>query len=259
MMKNIMHTLVIFFMYMTFPAASAVTESPDGLKDKILEPGFRLLLIGPYGGIDYNMHRGKFSTTDGHFTCCNFDEGTGIAPVFGAKLFYPLTDEISLSPRVAYEGRGGEFTQTRNDIPILGSGNQIEYWNVEEKLKTKLNTLTLEVLGTYTLTSFGLYVAAGPSVGFLLSKNFETTESILGPPGVTYIGGGTTKAFPDQITDINSTLISIRGGIGALIPVSNMIYLNPEALYSYPFNKVAKGYDWKASALQATLGILFMI
>lgn len=236
-----------------------LASSPDEPKDKILEPGVRLLLAGPYGGIDYNIHRGKFVTSDGRFTCCDFNEGTGIAPVFGVKAFIPITDALSLSPRIAYEGRGGEFKQTKNDVPILGLNNTIEYLNVEEKLNAFLPTLTLDVFGSYTMTSFGLYVAAGPSFGMLLSKKFETTETILGPPGVKYLDGSTTKTFPDQEVEMNSVFISLRGGVGVVFPISGTIYFNPEVLYSFPLNKASKTNEWKISSVQATLGILFLI
>lgn len=235
-------------------------EVPDGPKDKILEPGFRLLLIGPYGGINNNIHRGAFQTTDGTFICCNFDEGSGIGPVFGAKAFIPLTDEINFSPRLAYEDRSGEFTRTINDIPIRGAGNRIEFWNTEQKLDAKLRTLSVDVFGSYTVTPFGLYIAAGPSIAFTLSKSFKTTETIVAPANVRYPDGTTSKEFPGQtLVEVNSLFIALRGGVGVLFPITQSIHLNPEVLYSFPLNKVSKDYDWKASAVQMTLGILFSI
>lgn len=240
-------------------ANTSFAETPDEPKDKILEPGFRLLLLGPYGGVNFNFHRGQFRTTDGNYLCCEFNEGKGIGLVAGIKAFIPITEALHVVPRLAYESFGGEFTEQINDIPMRGAGNQLEYWNVEEKLKVTLNVFNVDVLGAYTLTSFGLYIAAGPAAHFTMKKEFKTTETILGPPGVRYLDGSTTKEFLKQETAVRDMLFSLRGGVGALIPLTQSIYINPEALYSFPLTTVSKEGEWKASAIQATLGILFLL
>lgn len=213
-------------------------------------------LIGGFAGLNYNVHSGAFTTGDGQYACCGYEKGIGIGFIVGAKMLIPLIDEISLSPRINYENRNGKFTQTKNDIPILGAGNTLEYWNVEEKLNASVQTFTVDLFGSYPIPVFDLYVIAGPSFGFILSKNFETTETILGPTGVKYNDGSTSKTFSNQIVDVNSVLFSLRGGIGMMFEFSDGYYLNPEVLYGFPLNKFSKDYEWKISGIQFSIGLM---
>jgi hypothetical protein len=258
MKKTFTLTFCIVLLCSLFVGTHLFAAGP-GPKDKILAPGRLLFLLGPYGGIDYNIHKGQFNVIEGNLVCCTFDNGTGIKPVFGVKAFIPLSEAFHISPRVSFEGRGGEFT-TRETLPIFGQNNQVENMDLEEKLRVTYNTLTVDLFASYTFTSFGLYVTAGPSVGFSVSKEFRKTETILGPPGVRYLDGTTSKEFSLEVQgSVNSVLFSLRGGIGAAFPIARSVYLNPEVLYIFPLNKVSKDFDWKASGIQATLGVLFAL
>ena len=238
---------------------SARDGGPGYPDDRILFPGnVRMLLAGPYGGIDANMHKGTFSTTEGGLPCCTFDNGSGIGLVAGLKAFIPLSDNFDISPRLLYENRGGKFTGALQSYPIRGQNNAVEIATLENTLDIALHTMTLDLFASYTFTSFGLYVAAGPSASLLLGKNFSQTERIVAPPGVTYLGGATSKeVFSGDFGITNSALFALRGGLGAIFPVSASIRLNPEVLYSFPLNKLSKDGDWKVSSVQATLGVLF--
>ena len=70
-------------------------DGPDAPGDRILFPGsVRMLLVGPYGGIDYNMHKGTFSTTENGQSCCTFEEGTGLGLVIVQKIVQEHNGEI---------------------------------------------------------------------------------------------------------------------------------------------------------------------
>ncbi|MBL0175343.1 MAG: outer membrane beta-barrel protein [Ignavibacteria bacterium] len=234
-------------------------DGPDAPGDRILFPGsVRMLLVGPYGGIDYNMHKGTFSTTENGQSCCTFEEGTGIGLVAGLKAFIPLTDNLDFSPRLLYENRGGDFTALLQRYPIRGRNNAVEFADLENTLDITLHTFTIDVFASYRFTSFGMYVTAGPSMSFLFGDDYIQTETILGPPGVVYIDGTTTKQMFSGTLDITeSMLFAVRGGLGVIFPVSDNIRLNPEVLYSFPLTKLSKDGDWKVSSVQATIGVLF--
>lgn len=241
-------------------------DPPDGPlpwdKDKVLEPGGSVLLIGPYGGIDYNMHTGIFSTSERGLTCCTFDGGNGLGLVVGGKAFIPLADKFNLSPRILYENRAGTFQATPQVYPIRGRANELETITFNNTLNVSLHTLSVDVLATYTLTSFGLYVAAGPTAGFELGNKYTQTETIAAPPGVTYRNGGTSLLVLDSsLTLTKSATVSLRGGIGITFPITPTIQINPEVLYTFPLMNASKNAldGWKISTLQATIGILFTL
>lgn len=229
-------------------------------KDNILEPGGRPILAGIAGGIDYNIHRGEFYLSEDGIVCCRFEEGSGIGPVAGARAFIPLSDEIDLSPRLQYEGRGGEFRSISDPLPFFGSNNEVEMVRFEDRLETTIGTIGVDVLASYRVTEFGLYVAAGPSAGFVVTKSFIKSESIAEPSGVKYLDGSTAKeTFRGELDIVNPVLLSIRGGIGATLEVADGIHINPEILYGLPLNRISKEDNWKAGTVQATLGILIAL
>lgn len=255
-MKIILRYILLLAIISTSANVAAFSKG-----DRILEPGSgSAWLFGPFGGITYNMHNGNFTTTDGRFICCEFDKGSGVSYVFGLKAFIPLSESIELSPRIQLEGRGGEFTKLQKSLPILGKNNKVELMDIEDKLDVTLTTGTIDILADYKIPFHGMYIALGPSFGFLLSKHFKKNETIVAPPGVTYLDGTTSKqVFDGEMDIVNSFFFALRGGVGANFQISESIYLNPEILYSYQFNKVSKNEDWKASSLLITLGILFSI
>lgn len=229
-------------------------------QDHILEPGGRPILAGIAGGIDYNMHRGEFYLSEDGIVCCRFDEGSGIGPVAGVRAFIPLNDEIDFSPRLQYEGRGGEFTSISDPLPFFGSNNEVEMVRFEDRLETTIGTISVDLLATYRVTEFGLYVAAGPSAGLVVTKSFIKSESIAEPTGVKYLDGSSSKeTFRGELDIVNPALFSIRGGIGAMLEVAEGIHVNPEVLYGLPLNRISKQDNWKGTTVQATLGILIAL
>ncbi|MBN1446787.1 MAG: outer membrane beta-barrel protein [Bacteroidetes bacterium] len=255
------HTLTFCLFALLLAPPPLTAGEPEPPIDKILYPGALLhILFGPYAGVNLNMHSGSFSTMENGVICCNFDEGDGIGTVFGIKGFIPLTKHFRLSPRLHYEQRGGDFTAELLSYPFFGSGQSLEYVDMENTLDVTLNTVGIDILATYHPGFAGLYFTAGPSLGFIASQNFRKYERILRPPGVTYLDGGTEKVvFDGEMEIVKDLLLGLRGGLGILVPVTSDIHLDGEALYHFPLGSVSSEGDWNVSALQFTLGILFAL
>ncbi|MDH7514979.1 MAG: hypothetical protein QHI48_03765 [Bacteroidota bacterium] len=230
----------------------------EGPEDRILYPGAaRMSFIGPFGGVDNAIHKGRFTTTENGILCCAFDEGRGLGPALGVKAFFPVLGVFDFSPRLLYENPRGEFTAFLQRYPIRGLGNTIELVDLENKLEVDLHVLTVDLFAAYVFPFAGVYLAAGPSFGFLLGNHFFKRETILGPPGVTYLDGTTSQVMYDDSYSLPSTFrAALRGGIGARIGLSHRVYLNPEILYSHPLTRASKEGEWKYSVLQGTLGVL---
>ena len=225
--------------------------------DKILNPSSAAVLIGLYGGVNAASHSGGFTITENGLTCCRFDKGSGIGFVGGFKGFIPLTENIDLSPRIAYEGRPGTFTDRSEPLPFLGANNQVEMIVFDEEFKASLAALTFDILGTYTFTEFGLYGAIGPSGAIFAGKSFTKTETIPGPSGVLYKSGGTSRQVTTgDISNLAGIQLDLRGGAGVKYPITETLYLNPEVLFSFPLFTVTTVDSWKTTGLQGTIGLL---
>jgi Outer membrane protein beta-barrel domain len=239
---------------------SLFAGGPEPPVDNILTPGVQLLLFGPYAGLNINMHSGKFATAQGDIICCEFDGGNGFGPVGGVKAFIPLADKLYLSPRLGYENLSGTFDAEPQMYPFLGAGNTMELTTFQNELEATMHGVSFDLHAAYVLTSFGLYVTAGPSVSYLISADYTLTEKITNPPGVRYLDGGTEKqVYAGDLEITESAFFAVRGGLGALIELNNKLYLNPELLYGFALTPISKTDDWKANMLQVSIAVLFVI
>jgi hypothetical protein len=250
-----MMTSYILSALLLFVLAASGLSAQSG--DRILEPGGRPIMLGLYSGIIYNMHDGEFYTMQDGIVCCRFDNGSGIGAVGGVKAMIPVTENISISPRLMYENRGGTFISRDERYPMLGENNRVELVTFENRLDVKLHTVTVDAMTSYTIEPIGMYVTAGPSVSLVVGQGFSKTTSIDSPAGVRFLDGTTSRVIDPGNQDIvRPVLFSARGGVGALIELAENIYLNPEALYAFPLGNVSKQDNWKASGIQGTLGVM---
>ncbi len=272
-MKNILFSLCAFTLLWTSALQQAYTATCFEKKtapmlllsrDMILEPGEdSKTLIGIYGGINYNMHSGAFSLTDGVTTCCTFNEGNGIGAVAGIKAFLSLADNFYLSPRLAYEGRGGTLHAVEYANDILGANHTIEKATFRNDLDMALPVLNLDILTAYTFVpQYGIYAAAGISGGYIMNQNYTESENIIAPSNVFYYGTSSTSKVIAQssFTDFSALQFGVRFGLGAMISLNDNIVINPEMLYHLPLSAYTTLHssDWKTSLMQPTLGILFI-
>lgn len=228
--------------------------------DRILEPPGRHFMIGLYGGPNLASHSGRFTMTENGITCCTFDEGSGTGFVLGLKAFFPLTDQIDITPRVSFETRPGTFSTLGEPLPILGQNNQVETMQFRDELNVSLSGIAIDAMGSFAFTDFGLYAAVGPTFWLAAGKGFTKDETIANPNGVDYKTGGTTKRILEgDFQNLESLQIGGRGGLGARIPLAEAMYINPEVLYTFPFTNVTTLDDWKTSGLQLTVGFLLAL
>ncbi len=232
-----------------------------GERDMILEPGERRqTLVGVFGGLNFNSHKGDYSIFDGNQPCCTFHDGSGTGAVFGLRAIIPFGQRWIFEPRLSYEGRGGLLKASVYQNQFRGANNQIETGNFQNELETSLPFINLDLMAGYVLWKrIGLSVNAGFSIGMGLSKNYDEFESYLGPSGVQYVKDNSTRtSLPSgQIQDFNSLQFGFRAGLLAAIPLTKRLYLCPEILYHLPINPVSAQASsaWKISILQPTLGL----
>ncbi len=231
------------------------------LRDMILDPEQKAgWLLGIYGGIDYNMHHGGFTTTEGSVICCVASDGTGLGTAVGIKAFIPVSDNILISPRILYEGRNGTFSANPENYPILGKDNTKENLVLTKQFKASIATVGADLFVAWNVTENGFYIAGGPSITAIVSKHFVQSEHIESPGGVTYLGGLPDATVLDTNLDITKSLqVLLKLGIGYQIKLSDNFTINPEAIYGFPLTKFSKTYDWAGSALQLTVGLLYTL
>lgn len=237
---------------------AANAQSFDGGFDRILTPGGAPLEAGPYSGVTYSLHSGRFVTTERNIVCCEFNEGKGIGPAAGVRMSLSIDEAFFIEPSIAFEARGGSFESTPEQLPIFGRNNEVETMTFQSTLDVSLSTINISALAGYRLGTSGVYVAAGPSASFVLSQHYLKSERIVGPNGVRYLDGSTEKTLYDgAMALVRSTLFAARAGVGARLSIADGIALNPEVLYSYPLGAASLSDEWSLAGVHATMAVLF--
>lgn len=229
--------------------------------DHILVPHPRpQVLIGPFGGAMLNRHSGAFVTRESGLVCCEFTEGSAAAGAFGVRAFVPFGWYAAVSPRLAFEGRGGIFDAELQSYPFFGENDTLENVVFANVLDATIQTVTLDILAVARIPQLGIYVAAGPGVALVAASTFRKTERIADPADVSYLDGTTEKVmFEGDLVPISKALYTVRAGGGLLVRVFKRLYVNPEVLYVHQLNPMYSdpSNEWNAAALQLSFGILY--
>jgi hypothetical protein len=240
--------------------ATLTAQTFSGDFDRVLTPGGSTVQIGPYAGVTYSLHDGRFVTTERNIVCCEFNEGRGFGPAAGVKMSVSIDAAFFIAPSVGFESRSGAFTSTPERLPILGQGNQVEMMPTESELDVSLATLNAEVLAGYRVGESGLYVTAGPAASVVISQHYRKSERIVGPSGVRYLDGSTSRQLYDGDLDlVRPTLFAVRAGAGAELSIADGIALVPEVLYSIPLGAASRTDDWSLAGVHSTVALLFSL
>jgi hypothetical protein len=257
---------------------NALSDEPDKsgiLKYDILFPS-RYLYYGVYGGLNINSCAGHVFLIDKNngFLCNDFENGSGLGGILGINIFYPISGYIDISPRIYFQSEFCNFSQ--NTIyPFLNENNIIEDVTFEDKLKTKMRSINVDLFVSYYPFSFrfdryNLYFNLGLSMNYFISQNIYNTETIAKPGGVKFLDGSTFKTLTDQNLDfIESQNYSIKAGFGLKWNIYKKIFFNPELIYSIFTTESTKEAGWNAylykssvfkiNRLQITLSLLWEI
>ena len=222
----------------------------------------RNIRIGVLGAGAYNMHSGQFSTYDGMLLCGSFDDGSGLGWIGGNSVEFPVSSSLSVFGRAFFHKADGDFESFPENPPrvSLEDGSLVSL-ATEDILDVSLDYLQFEVLGSYYLTD-KIYVALGPGVAFSTHASYSQTEEILQPMGINFQNGSRTRQiasaeFDDNPQTETNLRFSVHGLIGADFPVTDNIYISPEAGYIFPFTNVLSNDDWTVSSVHAGVALKF--
>jgi hypothetical protein len=231
------------------PPSKSAPQEPD-------EP----MYIGGFLGAQRTWSRGSFKT----LCNCEYNDGSGYGPAFGVLLEYPLTPAFLLAGELRYADFSTSYSvrETRTEF-ILSRGvyEQVEF---ERNADIDLAQVSVAVFAVLRTGPAGLFLFAGPRIGVPLRSQIDERERVL-TPGFAYGSGGTgEKSFAqggmNLLWNTRAVRIDAVAGIGARLPLTPRLLLEPRASYAYPFTSVVKEHSsWTLSALDLTLGLLFAL
>ncbi len=247
------HAIALFFLILSSMTAFAQTTEKQ-----------KSLMLGGFGAVTLNMHKGTFSTFDGLLDCGKFSDATTIGWQAGNIVDYYFSKNIGVSGRLYYyDGRGDFSSNTVLQGAIWLGGSTYVNYNSENELDVSLYYIGFDALFKYNFDDV-YYVALGPSLGYCLRAFYTQKETIQEPVGAKFPNGSDSRQISaghfDE-TQGKSRNFRIGGtlALGADFPLSENVYLNPEISYTLPFNDVITNTDWQLHTLKAAVGLKFTL
>jgi hypothetical protein len=239
---------------------AAPGQGGGGIEDDVLRPVPRLLRVGPAAGGQYLLSSGKFST----LCSCEYLEGHGSGAFGGIAADYSLSRNFAITGEVSLSSFRAEYPVTENRTEYLRDQGSYMQLDFERMATVEAAFVTLNAFLKWKSPLEGLFLVAGPSVGYLLDGRFEERERMLAPDLVYYDTGTREKTYIegpfDTIFEAPRIRVSLAGGLGYSLPVSTRISLNPQVTASYPLTRMSGKYkSWNLIAIQAGITLLVAV
>jgi hypothetical protein len=135
----------------------------------------------------------------------------------------------------------------------------VEYVDLEDNLEVVYSVLNVDLALAYRIAGTSMFISAGPVLTVPFSPQWTQTETIIAPPDVQYAGGGNSKLLLDgDIPDV-STYLGLSFGAGALLPLSDVLSLCPELVYTLPLSDLQPDFKWSVSGLELCVAVMLRL
>ena len=195
--------------------------------------------FGASGAANFNTFRGTTQVLNDNLTVPTaFHKGTGIKPYASVLMEYRPGKVWGGMLNVAYDNRGGHFEEV------------IAPCNCPANLTTNIGYVTVEPSLRIAPFKSALYIFAGPTFGFNVTKTFAYTQ----------------QKQPDTKADwsnLQSTFINAQAGLGIDIPLSNpasetQMTLSPFASFQTDLiNSPRKIESWSIYTIRTGIALKF--
>lgn len=213
----------------------------------VLSPTPSQWWIGPQIGANLITHSGDFVTD---FCQCTFADGSGAGVTVGIELGHMISPWLGLALKAVYSGMGADYSYfiMRNAV-LKETGETVEARH-ERTNRVELGYFAFNpVLQIHPFN--GLYVFAGPAVGFTTAGTTEYTLKIADDRYLFDIGGPEARVIEEDKGDIpglESLRLDLRFGIGANLRLGRSFLFSPEVSYNLPMTTISSDDNWNAEA-----------
>jgi hypothetical protein len=236
---------------------------PPGGEDDILRPVPFRIQIGPYIGGAYVAGSGTFET----LCDCEYSGGNGLGLDIGVFADYPLAKNFSVMATLGLRTLRPVYEKSQTRIEYIemtpGSGDFTDV-NFDLETSVQLTALEFAVLARWEMPLEGLYVAAGPEIGFMIDDNIEEVERIT-TPGIAYdSNGGTEQVVMDDALsryyDDSGYQLSLSARLGYIVALSERLSIAPELSFSLGQTPIASQFQsWKLNGYRALVYLRFAL
>jgi hypothetical protein len=217
------------------------SQSGTGSAVATYSAGRRNIVVGGELGLSQNYHSGGFRYDD--CDCPVFEQGDAWGFSIGAVAEFPIGSSSGFLARTSFESRPGNFLVR----PYRATGQfgtpltaEVTYMLVSVDLLYRQHIITIGNV-------VGLSLAAGPSLAHVLRGSDKRSAA-----------GGDAVLVDDVIPGLNRTILALRGGVVADIPVTNNLWITPGLYYHYSLTDVTSNENWQITALDLRLALMIV-
>ena len=205
--------------------------------------------FGAAGGANINFYRGSTQTLNSDLTTpVAFHYGQGIGLYLAPLVeFHRPDSRWGIMLQAGYDNRKGKFDQVVT--PCIGPAD----------LSTDISYITIEPSLRFAPGKSNFYLYAGPRLAFNLAKSFTFKQGI----NPNYPAQEPSPDVKGDLSNINSTLLSMQIGAGYDIPISStkratQFVLSPFISFQPYFGQSPRSIEtWNLTTLRAGVAFKF--
>ncbi len=224
------------------------------------EPWQSRLSFGANAGVSFNRHSAGFRNLPGIPSCCpRYENGSGIGPMAGLFLAFPLTETIELHIGGDYADRSGVLSAIE---PVYVSGPDGNGFpgEFEHTVDASLSTIGGLAMANFRVGN-SVRIGGGLRVATIMTKSFEQREEIISPSFGVFEDTGTRirNQYSGDIPDASALDISLVAMVSFDLPLDAAYewFLVPQAGIQYSLTPVSSALDWNTISLTAGAGIRY--
>jgi len=270
---QIVFFLIFFFSVWATPLqAQFYTMANFPMPPDVLSPQPKQWWIGPQLGVNINAHNGGFITD---YCNCEFKNGKGNGLTLGVEFGKKPEPWFAYGVRILYSAYQAKFNNFITELSMVlevdENGNPVGGPIEENVLFERTNEVKLSYLIVNPMVQLyplgGLYIMAGPGLGFTMKKDATYTKTIV-PEGYTFYTAGNpdsptsfvVEEDSGNIRDTKTMRLDLRIGLGYNVRLGEDVDLAPEIAYDLPLTEISSAFPgWNVNSihLSAILKIFF--
>ena len=254
-MLDRMRTVLKSLFLLSITCSTLYAQNPSGMPPMYVGGGLQ---------VAFNWHNLNVPVYRNDTLCGTFQHGTSILPsgylLFEKPLGVPA-HSLWIAPRLHLTDLGATISTPSADAARARSPLDSSLQAVDQvsHLDATLLALGADLFVKYPLTS-RLFLFGGPSISYLIQRNWQVSELILSPSYALFPNGTQSRTIASgQIPNSTSIFASATVGASLDVPLSEKVVLAPELSFTAPLTSIRSDDPWRVWSVSLGAAIKFNI
>jgi hypothetical protein len=211
------------------------------------------MFVGISAEADYAMSTGYINYIQKYFSCCYFEQGSGIGIKTGIYGEWWTNSDLAVTAGIKYASVNNIFKKQSESYPVVDSS----YLQTEYQFESNAHYLNTDIGAKYRLFGTHLHLDLNAAFAFLISNNMIHIERAISQR--SFSDGSREKIIPEDVgstAKLNTIVIYPEVKIGYDFSIGLGKYATIFAGVEVPIMNTAKSTDWKLTQVFLGFSIL---